>query len=206
MKILRVHCSPRERLSESYRLSESIVRRLLDRHPAARILDRALNADTISHVDGGYAAALGKLEGDGQPLAQGSMAESERLIRELEDADCLVIGTPMHNYTVPSSLKAWIDHVVRVRRTFRVTPEGKVGLLRDRPVFVAVSAGGRYCADGARPTDFLTPYLTVVLNTIGLRDVRFFSVQGAALGERELAKARSLAEQEMDGHFAVMEA
>jgi len=56
----------------------------------------------------------------------------------------VVIATPVHNYTVPSALKTWIDHIVRVRRTFNITPNGKVGLLRDRPVFVAVSSGGRY--------------------------------------------------------------
>jgi FMN-dependent NADH-azoreductase len=55
-----------------------------------------------------------------------------------------VIGTPMHNFTVPSALKAWIDHIVRVRRTFNVTPAGKVAMLRDRPVFIAVSSGGRF--------------------------------------------------------------
>ena len=62
------------------------------------------------------------------------MSQSEELIQELESADFVVIGTPMHNFTVPSVLKAWIDHIVRVRRTFDSTKEGYVGRLRDRPV------------------------------------------------------------------------
>ena len=64
-------------------------------------------------------------------------ALSEYLIAELDAADIVVIGTPMNNFTVPSTLKAWIDHIVRIRRTFRSTPAGKVGLLRDRPVIDA---------------------------------------------------------------------
>ena len=113
-------------------------------------------------------------------LARGSLADSEILIRELESADCLVIGTPMHNYTVPSALKAWIDHVVRANRTFTHIPTGKLGVLADRPVYVAVSSGGSFASEPARQPDFLTPYLTAILNTIGLRTIHFFSVQRAA--------------------------
>lgn len=102
------------------------------------------------------------------------------MIRELESADCLVIGTPMHNYTVPSALKAWIDHVVRANRTFTHIPTGKLGVLADRPVYVAVSSGGSFASEPARQPDFLTPYLTAILNTIGLRTIHFFSVQRAA--------------------------
>ena len=109
------------------------------------------------------------------------MAQSEELIQELESSDIVVIGTPMHNFTVPSSLKAWIDHIVRVRRTFNVSPEGKVGTLRDRPVFVAISSGGRFSGERARQPDFLTPYLKAILGTIGLHDLTFFSVQGTGL-------------------------
>ena len=106
---------------------------------------------------------------------EGSIARSEELIAELESSDFVVIGTPMHNFTVPSALKAWIDHVVRVRRTFNVTKEGKVGRLRDRPVFVAVSSGGRFSGERARQPDFLTPYLKAVLGTIGLHDLTLSS-------------------------------
>jgi FMN-dependent NADH-azoreductase len=129
---------------------------------------------------------------------------SEELIQELESADVLVIGTPMHNFTVPSVLKAWIDHVVRVRRTFNVTPNGKVGLLRDRPVFVAISSGGRFSGERARQPDFLTPYLKAVLGIIGLRDLTFFSVQGTGSGPEAIAAARARAEQALREHFSLV--
>ena len=130
------------------------------------------------------------------------MALSEELIQELESSDFVVIGTPMHNFTVPSALKAWIDHIVRVRRTFNVTPEGKVGMLRDRPVFVAVSSGGRFSGERARQPDFLTPYLKAILGTIGLHDLTFFSVQGTASGPDAVAEARTKTDQALQEYFS----
>ncbi len=105
-------------------------------------------------------------------------------------------------FTVPSGLKAWIDHIVRVRRTFNVTTQGKVGTLRDRPVFVAVSSGGRYSGDHARQPDFLTPYLKAILATIGLHDLTFFSVEGAAFGQDAAAQARARADQALQAYFS----
>jgi FMN-dependent NADH-azoreductase len=130
------------------------------------------------------------------------MPQSEELIQELESSDFVVIGTPMHNFTVPSALKAWIDHVVRARRTFNVTKEGKVGRLRDRPVFVAVSSGGRFSGERARQPDFLTPYLKAVLGTIGLHDLTFFSVQGTGSGPVAVAAARAKADRTLQEYFA----
>jgi FMN-dependent NADH-azoreductase len=120
----------------------------------------------------------------------------------MESSDFVVIGTPMHNFTVPSTLKAWIDHVVRARRTFNVTKEGKVGRLRDRPVFVAVSSGGRFSGEPARQPDFLTPYLKAVLGTIGLHDLTFFSVQGTGSGPVAVAAARAKADRTLQEYFA----
>jgi FMN-dependent NADH-azoreductase len=84
-------------------------------------------------------------------------------------------------------LKAWIDHVVRVRRTFAITPDGKAGLLRDRPVHVAVVSGGRFTGAFARQPDFLTPYLKVALATIGLHDLRFTAMEGLLRARRRYA-------------------
>src|SRR4051795_5399155 len=169
MKILHVSCSPRGNTSESYRLSRKIIKYLLEREPAAVVVDRVIGAGAISHIDEGYATALGGTrQSSAERFPEGAMARSEELIQELENSDCVVIGTPMHNFTIPSALKAWIDHVVRVRRTFNATKDGYKGLLRDRPVYVTVSSGGRYSGGWARQPDFLTPYIKTVLGVIGL--------------------------------------
>ena len=203
MKILHVACSPRGQASESDRLSQKILGFLLKREPAAILVNRVIGGSALSHIDESYATALGATQ---QSLAEifpeGAMSQSEELIQELESSDFVVIGTPMHNFTVPSALKAWIDHVVRVRRTFNVTADGKAGALHDRPVFVAVSSGGRYSGRHARQPDCLTPYLKAILSTIGLRDLTFFSVEGTALGPDAVAEARARADRALREHFS----
>jgi FMN-dependent NADH-azoreductase len=200
MNILRISCSPRGPSSESQRLSQKIVDRLRAREPMATVVERTLGDGSIAHVDANY--ALAQHSATAEVSALGVIAQSDVLIRELEQSDVIVIATPMHNLGVPSVLKAWIDHVVRARRSFHVTAEGKVGALRDRPVFVAIASGGRFSGEHARQPDFLTPYLTVILGMIGLHDVRFFSVEGTGGEPKAVEAARARAERALEAHFA----
>ena len=203
MQILHVSCSPRGQASESCRISQKIIGFLLRKEPDAILVNRVICGGAIPHIDQSYATALGATQpSSAERFPQGSMSQSEELIQELESSDFVVIGTPMHNFTVPSVLKAWIDHIVRVRRTFNVTPDGKVGALRDRPVFVAVSSGGRFSGERARQPDFLTPYLKAILATIGLQDLTFFSVEGSALDPVALAEARTRTDQTLLAYFS----
>jgi FMN-dependent NADH-azoreductase len=202
-KILHLSCSPRGQASESHRLAQKIIGFLLNSEPGTTLLSRVVSGDAIPHVDANYATVLGAALVPSAEISQeGSISYSEVLIRELESADYVVIGTPMHNFTVPSALKAWIDHIVRIRRTFNMTSEGKVGTLHDRPVYVAVSSGGNYSGEHAHQPDFLTPYLKAILATIGLRDLTFFSVEGAAFGPDALAAARNKADLALQEYFS----
>jgi FMN-dependent NADH-azoreductase len=199
--ILHITASPGGAQSESYRLSGSIVSRLLQRHPEARLVARELWADGMAHVDQEYAAALTGAAA-AAPTAQGrGLARSDALIAELEQADAIVIGTPMHNFTVPSTLKAWLDHVVRAHRTFRITPQGKVGQLADRPVYLALTSGSYRVGERARQPDFLEPYLKAILSVVGLRNVTVFSMDGLARGAQAVAEARERALHAMQRHF-----
>lgn len=199
MKILHVSCSPRGQASESYRLSRKIVGFLLKSEPTALLINRVVGSGGIPPVDEGYAVSQQSSE---DVSREGSVSVSDELIRKLENSDVLIIRTPMHNFTVPSTLKVWIDHIARVRRTFNVSPEGKTGMLRDRPVFIAVSSGGRFSGERARQPDFLTPYLTAVLGMIGLHDLTFFSIQGAAFGPEAVAEARAKTDQALQEYFS----
>lgn len=180
MNILHISASPRTATSHSARLGTAIVERLLALHPRSRVQLRDLAAEPLPHVDGHFADALAGLAPDGP--SSGTVACSDRLIAELEQADTIVLATPMHNFTVPSSLKAWIDHVLRIHRTFTPTAEGKRGLLRDRPVYLAVASGGLFHDQDARQPDFLTPYLRAVLDTMGLRQQMYLLLQGMVRG------------------------
>ncbi|QSX75304.1 NAD(P)H-dependent oxidoreductase [Lysobacter arenosi] len=198
-KILHITCSPRGTASESERLSRRIVDRLLQSERLAMVVRRHLGDGSLAHVDRDYATSQSSSH---DVSRDGSMAQSETLIRELEEADYVVIGTPMHNLAVPSVLKAWIDHIVRARRTFEISAAGKIGLLHDRPVFIAVASGGWFAGERARQPDFLTPYLRAILATIGLHDVTFFAVQGTSAAPERVAETRESTERELQAHFA----
>jgi FMN-dependent NADH-azoreductase len=202
MKILRISCSPQGHEAESHQLSEVIIRCLIDRgRSTVTLTDRLIGIDSIPHIGADYPriSEMSEEEKLGNPTA----LVSEELIEEVEHADAIVIATPMHNLAVPSVLKAWIDHVVRAGRTFDVSPDGKKGRVRDRPVFIAISSGGRYSGAQARQPDFLTPYLRAILGTIGLANITFFSVQGTGLGPAVLADARIAAARHVEDHFCL---
>lgn len=197
--ILHVSCSPRGEASESLRLSRRIVGFLQRAHPDATVVDRVIGAGGIPPIDGDYALSQQSTEDVSQT---GTMAYSEGLVRELESADFVVVGTPMHNLTAPATLKLWIDHIVRARRTFNVTSAGKVGLLKDRPILFAISSGGRFSGERARQPDFLTPYLQAVLSMVGLHDLTFFSIQGTGHGPEAVAEERVRTDRALDAYFA----
>ncbi|WP_247335062.1 NAD(P)H-dependent oxidoreductase [Bradyrhizobium sp. CW4] len=123
MKILHIDCSPRPE-SHSRQLSAAIVKKLLEGAPAARISRRDLGSCPLSHVSPDYATALSSPATLAAP-PRSALDLSEALIREVESADVIVIGAPMHNLTVPSVLKAWIDQILRAGRTFLSSPAGK---------------------------------------------------------------------------------
>jgi FMN-dependent NADH-azoreductase len=181
--ILQILVSPRPN-SFSRRIAQEVTARLVALHSRAEVIERDLAADPPPHPDIDlYEAILTPTVGADDPR----FALSERFIGELEAADFVVIGTPMNNFSVPSTLKSWIDHIVRIRRTFRSTPEGKIGLLHDVPVFV-VSAHGGYMSGGYQP-DFLTPYLRVVFETIGMPRTEFLCLDGLSRGPEAVARA-----------------
>jgi FMN-dependent NADH-azoreductase len=183
--ILQILVSPRPN-SFSRRIANEITAGIAAARPGARIVERDLAADPPPHPEIDLYEAILSPTADDDPR----FALSERLIGELEDADFVVIGTPMNNFTVPSTLKAWIDHIVRIRRTFTSTPGGKIGTLRDRPLIVVTAHGG-YCGDTppGQP-DFMTPYLRAIFETIGIRSVEFLSLQGLSRGPDAVARAQ----------------
>jgi FMN-dependent NADH-azoreductase len=192
--ILHLRCSPRGAAAFSSLMAEEVIARLRQHHTDADVVFRDLSANPPPLVDAGFSAAILGPPGEVPP----ALAVSEALIRELEAADVLVIATPMHNYGVPAVLKAWVDQIVRIHRTFASTPGGKVGKLPDRPAWLIVASGGWFT--GPSPTgapaqpDFLTGYVRAVLSTIGITDVKILTLEGvtrgAEIAEAAFARAR----------------
>jgi FMN-dependent NADH-azoreductase len=148
-----VECSPRDEDSMSRLGAAQLVQRLLCREPGLRIVRRDLAAEPPSLVDRAFTEAMHIPAASQNDEQRRALRQSERLIAELEMASLLVIATPMHNFTVPALLKAWIDQVARVGRTFQTTSVGKIGQFADRPTYILASSGGFVTGERARQPD-----------------------------------------------------
>ncbi|HEY1798885.1 MAG TPA: NAD(P)H-dependent oxidoreductase [Stellaceae bacterium] len=189
--ILQILTSPRP-ASHSRRMAGEVVARIAARHPGASIVTRDLASENPPHPDVDLYDAILSPTPDDDPR----FALSETYIRELEAADFVVIGTPVNNFSVPSTLKAWIDHIVRIRRTFQSTREGKIGQLRDRPVIIVTAHGGFVTIPPVQP-DHLTDYVRVIFETIGIPSVEFLRLEGMSRGPEAVARALDAADSWM---------
>jgi FMN-dependent NADH-azoreductase len=118
-----------------------------------------------------------------------SLALSESLIAELQAADAVLISTPMHNFMLPSVLKAWVDHVLRPGRSFARTPQGKQGLLADRPVAMLMACGG--AVSNGQQQDWASPYMAYACQTMGLHSFQSIILENC--NRDTAARAASLA-------------
>ena len=194
--LLHVAVSPRESRSHSRRAAQLVLDQLAEANAGLRIIERDLAATPLPHPDAAFVEASLMRDADRTHAHRAELALSETLIGELEAADAVLISTPVHNYTVPSILKAWIDLVVRPERTFRRTPTGKVGVLADRSVLVVSASGGNF--DGAHAqTDFLMPYLRYVFATVGIQQVEGIRLQNTARGADSVVQAFEVFRQEL---------
>lgn len=127
--------------------------------------------------------------------AQVSLAAiSDNFVEQVQEADEIIIGTPMYNFGIPSTLKAWIDRIARAGVTFKYTETGPVGLLSNKRVVVLAARGGMY---QGTPMDTQTDYLTHFFNFVGLSDIQFAYAEGLAMGEDSAEKAFSAANEKI---------
>jgi FMN-dependent NADH-azoreductase len=179
VKILHIDCSPRPE-SWSRKISSLILQSVVDRHENATVSRLDLGVEPVAHTPSVYATALSNRANFIAAMGTDVLDLSDQLIDQLDDSDVVVVGTPMHNFSIPSNLKAWLDQVIRMGRTMGSTPAGKVGLLRDRPVLVGVSSGDIFDGDDANQPDYLRPYLTTAFSSMGLKSVQYFALQATA--------------------------
>ncbi|KAF1033505.1 MAG: FMN-dependent NADH-azoreductase [Pseudomonas sp.] len=183
--------SPHGKAAENFRLAGAVVRQRL---PGAQVQERDYGSQPLPPLTREYANAL-----TGGP-DDGATDLSEQLIVELEHSDLLVLCTPIHNFTVPAALKAWIDHVVRVHRSFTFNAQfEKVGLFNDRKTVVLVSCGNS--RKGYEP-DFLTPYLTAILKMVGIVSVQFVYLPAMVRGEEAVNQALEQARGQLHEAFS----
>ncbi len=191
--LLVIRSSIHSESGQSSRLANRFIARWRAAHPAGKVMVRDLAQEPVPHLDADrFGAFIAKPE-TRTPQQQAIVADSDVLIAELRSADAVVLAVPMYNFGIPSTLKAYFDHIARAGVTFRYTETGPVGLLTGKQAYVFATRGGLYAGT---PRDSQTPYLRSFLAFVGIDDVRFIYAEGLAVSaeSREQALSRSHAD------------
>ncbi len=196
--ILLVLGSPGGRASYSNHIARRIVDDLKARHPAAAVVVRNLTKDLPPVLTEAFANGR-VLAGDKRSASEGlAIALSDVLVGELLAADVVILATPMHNFGISASMKAWVDQIVRPGVTFSYSVKGPEGLVKGKKVILVLASGGIYSAGPMKPYDFQEPYLRTVLGFIGMTDVDVVRIEGVAMGEEAVRSAVTTAKATAD--------
>ena len=178
MKLLHLDASALGAYSVSRGLTAAIVAEFVQNHPGVEVTYRDLHAAPLGH--------WGLPAGENDPAA----AESAAVLEEFLAADVVVIGAPMYNFSITSSLKAWIDRITVAGKTFQYTANGPEGLAGGKRVVIASSRGGVYSQGApAAGMDFQEPYLRAIFGFLGVTDIEFVRAEGVAMSDDHKAKA-----------------
>lgn len=184
----------------SSQLATEYTARWEARHPEGEVRVRDLAAEPVPHIDAATFAAFGLAPEARTPQQRAAVAISDALIAELKAADVIVLGLPMHNFSIPSVLKAYFDQVARAGVTFRYTEAGPEGLLKGKRAVLVQTRGGRYRDNG---TDTQTPYVMGFLNFLGITEIDLVYAEGTAMGETHLNDAIADARRQIESLHAM---
>jgi len=179
--LLDINSSPLGEASISRHLTAEFVENWKLAHPDGKVIYRDLTTTSIPPVSAAWVGAVYSREEALNPAQRELLTLSDTLIAELQAADEYVFGVPMHNFSVPSVLKLWIDQVARVNKTFSYATGTPVGLLTDKKATIIIASGGKYDAGTAMASfNFVEPYLRTLLGFLGISDTTFLAAGGAA--------------------------
>jgi FMN-dependent NADH-azoreductase len=179
--LLIINSSPRGN-SVSRRLTRHVADDWRRNKPEARIIERDLASEALPFLSDSWIQAANTPAAQRTADQRQVLALSDTLIDELMVADVIVLGVPMHNFSIPAALKAWFDLVARAGKTFSYTDKGPKGLIPSGKKVLAMVARGGVYQEGA-PADFQVPYLRLMLGFIGLTDITVVDVDRQAFGE-----------------------
>jgi FMN-dependent NADH-azoreductase len=194
-KVLLVTSSPRGDASHSTQIARRLVDRLASGDSKSTVVVRDLFKNPLPHIGEDFVTGRDTPPEQRKAAQKAVIARSDELIAELFAADVLVIASGMVNFGVPSTLKTWIDHVVRAGHTFRYGANGPEGLVKGKKAFIVHASGGIYSQGPAQAYNFQDTYLKQVLGFIGITDVEFISIEGVAYGPDAAQKAVTAASE-----------
>ena len=190
MKLLQVDASVLGTNSVSRQLTADIVAEWRRAHPDTTVDYLDLAVDTPNHFDANALGIKVGVQAEPTEAQKRENAVSEKLVSQFLAADVIVVGAPLYNFSIPTQLKAWIDRLAQIGRTFKYTDKGPVGLAGGKTVIVASSRGGIYStSEGGQAAEHQESYLKVVFGFFGITDVRIVRAEGLAMGEAPKAAA-----------------
>ena len=193
MHILNVISSPRGTDSYSIKLGNAILEKLQAANPGSTVTTRDLATNPFPHLEEAKLKSLFTPAPDRTPEQQAAAKHSDDAIAEIQAADAIIIGAPLYNFGIPSTLKAWVDHIARAGVTFKYVDNAPQGLVTGKKVYVAMASGGVYSEGPAAGYDFVAPYLKAVLGFLGMTDVTVLRVEGTAIpGQAEIALQKGI--------------
>ena len=182
-KILNIISSPRGEASNSIKLANAIIDKLKEQDPGAAVKTHDLATQPFPHLEEAHLNAFFTPVEQHTAANKEAIRHSNEAIQEIMDADVLVIGAPMYNFSIPSVLKSWFDHIARAGITFKYTANGPEGLITGKKAYIAVATGGVYSSGDAVAYDFVVPYIKTMLGFIGITDVTIVRAEGFAVAE-----------------------
>ncbi len=193
--LLQINSSLFSDEGQSSRLSNDFVARWREQNPEGQVIVRDLAAEPIPHLTAERLQAGLTAPEERTAEQQALAAEGDELIEELKQADVIALGLPMYNFSVPSTLKAWFDHVARAGTTFRYTEQGPVGLLENKTLYVFAARGGKYLGTSM---DTQTDLVKHFFGLLGVTDVKFVHAEGLAMGDEIQQQALQAARDRID--------
>jgi FMN-dependent NADH-azoreductase len=180
-KILNIVSSAKGDQSFSNKLSGAIIDKLLTVFPGSEVQTRDLAADPLPHLQGPQIAAHYTPAEQRTADHKEALRKSDHAIQELMDADILVIGVPLYNFSIPSTLKSWVDHIARSGITFSYGDGAPKGLVNNKKVYLAMASGAIYSDGPMKSLDFAEPFLRGTLGFLGMNDITTFRVEGVGM-------------------------
>jgi FMN-dependent NADH-azoreductase len=180
-KILHIISSPRGEASVSIKLGNAIVEKIKSTYPGSTVLENNLVEKQFPHLEESHLTSFFTPPENRTEANQLAIRHSESAIEEIMDADVIIIGAPLYNFSIHSTLKAWIDHIVRSGITFKYDENGAAGLVKNKKVYIALSSGFIYSEGEMKAMDFASPYLKAMLGFLGMTDVSIIRAEGTSI-------------------------
>lgn len=194
-KVLHLITSPQGGISMTKKLGDVIIEKIKTKYAGSIVKERNLASDAFPHLDQLQIGSWFTPAEQHSPEQTKAITISNEAIAEMQDADIYVINAPFYNFSIPSTLKAYLDHIVRPGITFRYNEKGEPeGFLKNKKAYVTIASSGVYSEGPFQSLDYVSPYLTMLLGFIGITDITFVRAEGLRLeGIKETAFEKGVA-------------